>query len=139
MLPGCWFAAVQEKTHAHLEQASQDGLRTLVWGGKPLDIETFTEWNKRYEMCKKDICELQARRKAEPSTITDCIEEMEDKVEVFGMTAIEDKLQDDVPHTIHQLAKAGVKIWMLTGDKEDTAENIGFATTLLDEEMQVWV
>lgn len=45
---------------------------------------------------------------------------------VVGATAIEDKLQDDVPATIADLGKAGVKLWVLTGDKMETAINIGY-------------
>ena len=51
------------------------------------------------------------------------------------MTAIEDKLQDDVPNTIADLAKAGIKVWVLTGDKEETAINIGYSCRLLEPHM----
>lgn len=47
-------------------------------------------------------------------------------LDVVGATAIEDKLQDDVPATIADLGKAGVKLWVLTGDKMETAINIGY-------------
>jgi phospholipid-transporting ATPase len=51
------------------------------------------------------------------------------------VTAIEDKLQDDVPNTIADLAKAGIKVWVLTGDKEETAINIGYSCRLLEPHM----
>ena len=54
---------------------------------------------------------------------------------LVGSTAIEDKLQDDVATTIVSLRKAGIKIWVLTGDKIETAIQIGYATGLLDENM----
>uniref|UniRef100_A0A671SAP0 Phospholipid-transporting ATPase n=1 Tax=Sinocyclocheilus anshuiensis TaxID=1608454 RepID=A0A671SAP0_9TELE len=54
---------------------------------------------------------------------------------LIGATAIEDKLQDGVAQTIEQLAKAEIKIWVLTGDKQETAENIGYSCNLLREEM----
>ena len=44
---------------------------------------------------------------------------------VSGATAIEDKLQDGVAQTIANLELAGIKIWVLTGDKQETAINIG--------------
>ena len=44
---------------------------------------------------------------------------------LLGATAIEDKLQEGVPDTIHTLQTAGIKIWVLTGDRQETAINIG--------------
>ena len=57
---------------------------------------------------------------------------------LLGATAVEDRLQDNVPSTIHDLQDSGIKIWMLTGDKLETAENIGFSCKLLTKEMEVW-
>ena len=53
---------------------------------------------------------------------------------LLGATAVEDRLQDEVPQTIAQLQQAGIKIWMLTGDKLETAENIGESCKLLKKE-----
>ena len=50
---------------------------------------------------------------------------IEKNLELIGATALEDKLQIGVPQTITELKKANIKIWVLTGDKLDTAENIG--------------
>jgi P-type E1-E2 ATPase len=55
---------------------------------------------------------------------------------LHGVTALEDKLQENVGDTIAQLAKAMIKIWVLTGDKLETAINIGYATALLGTEME---
>ena len=55
---------------------------------------------------------------------------------LVGATAIEDRLQDEVPETIQQLKAAGIKVWVLTGDKIETAKNIGYACGLLDNEME---
>ena len=63
------------------------------------------------------------------------IEALQDQIErdltLLGVTALEDRLQDGVPECIACLAEAGVKIWVLTGDKEETAINIGVACNLL--------
>ena len=64
-------------------------------------------------------------------------EEIEKEMILVGATAIEDKLQDGVPDTIANLARAGIKIWVLTGDKQETAENIAFACQLLRTDMQL--
>ena len=55
----------------------------------------------------------------------------------MGATAVEDRLQDEVPQTIHSLQQAGIKIWMLTGDKLETAENIGESCKLIKKEMEI--
>jgi len=54
---------------------------------------------------------------------------------LVGATAIEDRLQDEVAETISMLKAAGIKVWVLTGDKIETAVNIGFSTALLDNGM----
>lgn len=60
---------------------------------------------------------------------------MTDKLErdlyLLGATAVEDKLQPEVPETIADLLKAGIKVWMLTGDKLETAENIARSCRLI--------
>ncbi|GLD54395.1 phospholipid-transporting ATPase ID-like protein, partial [Lates japonicus] len=69
------------------------------------------------------------------SKLDQLYEEIEKDLLLLGATAIEDKLQDGVPQTIEQLSKADIKIWVLTGDKQETAENIGYSCNLLREEM----
>jgi phospholipid-translocating ATPase len=67
-------------------------------------------------------------------------EEIETDMTLLGATAIEDKLQDGVPETIANLAAANIKIWVLTGDKQETAINIGYSCRLLTENMrEVWL
>ena len=62
--------------------------------------------------------------------------EVERGMDLIGASAIEDKLQDGVPETIANLAVAGIKIWVLTGDKQETDINIGYSCQLLTEEME---
>ena len=81
--------------------------------------------------------EEQAKRKA--FMIDDTMDEIEHDIDLIGATAIEDKLQKDVPDTIASLAVAGIKIWVLTGDKQDTAINIGFACQLLRQDMDLHI
>lgn len=69
----------------------------------------------------------------------DILDEISDKMErglfLVGATAVEDKLQQGVPQCIDSLAQAGLKIWVLTGDKMETAINIGFSCSLLRQGM----
>ena len=58
-------------------------------------------------------------------------------LKLVGATAIEDKLQDDVGLTIAKLKESGIKVWVLTGDKVETAINIGYSCRLLVEGMEI--
>lgn len=62
-------------------------------------------------------------------------DEIESDMELVGVTAIEDKLQDGVPQAISNLQMAGIKVWVLTGDKQETAINIGYSCQLLTDDM----
>lgn len=64
--------------------------------------------------------------------------EIECDFELVGATAIEDKLQDEVADTISSLKQAGIKVWVLTGDKIETAINIGYSCKLLDNDMEIY-
>ena len=64
------------------------------------------------------------------------IEWIESDYKLLGSTAVEDNLQTDVPQTIKDLNKANIKVWMLTGDKEETAVNIGYSAGLLSNEVE---
>ena len=58
---------------------------------------------------------------------------------MIGATAIEDKLQDGVPDTIFTLMEAGIKVWVLTGDRQETAINIGYSCKLITPEMNLLI
>jgi len=60
--------------------------------------------------------------------------EIEENLQLLGATAIEDKLQDGVPETIADLKRAGIKVWVLTGDKLETAIAIGYSTNLVSKD-----
>lgn len=66
-------------------------------------------------------------------------EKIEVDFKMIGSTAIEDKLQEDVAEVIQHVKDAKVKLWVLTGDKIETAINIGFSCKLLDEEMEIFI
>ncbi|KAI2664891.1 Phospholipid-transporting ATPase ID [Labeo rohita] len=93
-----------------------------------LDEEYFAEWKQRHH---ESSVALEDREEK----LEKLYEEIEKDMMLIGATAIEDKLQDGVAQTIEQLARAEIKIWVLTGDKQETAENIGYSCNLLREEM----
>jgi P-type E1-E2 ATPase len=85
----------------------------------------------------KKICDCSIKVSADREERMDALyEEIEKDMNLIGATAIEDKLQDGVPETIANLAAANIKIWVLTGDKQETAINIGYSCRLLTDSMQ---
>jgi phospholipid-transporting ATPase len=113
-----------------LNTYAERGLRTLVVAMKPLSEEEYHAWNKKFEEANCAIDDREAK-------LDQVAEEIEKDVYLLGCTAVEDKLQEEVPSTIQDLLKAGVSVWMLTGDKLETASNIGKTCSLLDENMAV--
>ncbi|KAH8043701.1 phospholipid-translocating ATPase [Aureococcus anophagefferens] len=96
----------------------------------------FEAWLTRYRAATSDLGEIQKRQNFLPNAIDDLMDEAEtafgDGLELLGATAIEDRLQDGVPETVHKMLDAGIKVWVLTGDKQETAINIGVACQLIE-------
>jgi phospholipid-transporting ATPase len=107
-----------------LESYACQGLRTLVLACKQLTVEEYEEWQMVYQNAMENIL----NREYEMEKAADSIEK---DLDLIGVTGIEDKLQNSVPETIEFIRKAGVKIWMITGDKIETAVNVAFACKLL--------
>uniref|UniRef100_M4BMT5 Phospholipid-transporting ATPase n=1 Tax=Hyaloperonospora arabidopsidis (strain Emoy2) TaxID=559515 RepID=M4BMT5_HYAAE len=123
-------------TRDHMEKYADDGLRTLALAVKTLDEHWFQQWKTRFDDAQGNVAELDRRKDGEQNAIDDLMEEIEEGLELIGATAIEDKLQDGVPQCLANLTRAGIKVWMLTGDKEETAINISYACSLLDNSIQ---
>uniref|UniRef100_G1MUV1 Phospholipid-transporting ATPase n=1 Tax=Meleagris gallopavo TaxID=9103 RepID=G1MUV1_MELGA len=120
--------SLKEETTEHLNEFAGEGLRTLVVAYKNLDEEYFQDWIKRHH-------EASTALEGREDKLSEIYEEIEKDLMLLGATAIEDKLQDGVPQTIETLAKASIKIWVLTGDKQETAMNIGYSCNLLYDDM----
>ncbi|CAI5739582.1 unnamed protein product [Hyaloperonospora brassicae] len=123
-------------TEKHLAAFAQDGLRTLVVCTKRLKPQVWEQFYAKYRQVSADLNEVQAKSLGEPNAIDKLQNQMESNLELLGATAIEDRLQDGVPATMESLAKAGICIWVLTGDMEETAINIGYACRLLNNDMK---
>ncbi|KAF1396631.1 Phospholipid-transporting ATPase FetA, partial [Spheniscus magellanicus] len=121
--------SLKEETTEHLNEFAGEGLRTLVVAYKNLDEDYFQDWIRRHH-------EASTALEGREDKLSELYEEIEKDLMLLGATAIEDKLQDGVPQTIETLAKANIKIWVLTGDKQETAVNIGYSCNLLNEDME---
>ncbi|KAM6944471.1 phospholipid-transporting ATPase ID-like isoform 1-T3 [Lycodopsis pacificus] len=119
---------LMDVTTEHLNEFAGEGLRTLALAYKDLDEAYFNQWKQRHHEVSTALDDQEGK-------LDELYEEIEKDLLLLGATAIEDKLQDGVPQTIEQLSKADIKIWVLTGDKQETAENIGYSCNLLREEM----
>ena len=128
MEPRLSDAPFLEQTNEHLEAFATEGLRTLVLAERVIPEDEYIEWNAQWMDAMNDITNRETRLEALGELI-------EKDFRLLGATAIEDKLQDYVPDTIANLREAGIKIWVLTGDKIETAINIGYSCQLLTNEL----
>ncbi|XP_077716793.1 phospholipid-transporting ATPase IK [Canis aureus] len=117
-------------TEEALASFAEQTLRTLCLAYKEVDEAVFEGWRQRHQ--EASIL-LQNRAQA----LHQVYEEMEQNLQLLGATAIEDRLQDGVCDTIKCLKQGNIKVWVLTGDKQETAVNIGFACQLLSESMLI--
>ncbi|XP_078299826.1 phospholipid-transporting ATPase IK isoform X7 [Panthera onca] len=117
-------------TEEALASFAEETLRTLCLAYKRVDEDTYEEWRQRH---REASLRLQNRAHA----LHQVYEEMEKGLQLLGATAIEDRLQDGVCDTIQCLKQGNIKVWVLTGDKQETAVNIGFACQLLSENMLI--
>uniref|UniRef100_A0A8C6TDU4 Phospholipid-transporting ATPase n=1 Tax=Neogobius melanostomus TaxID=47308 RepID=A0A8C6TDU4_9GOBI len=105
------------RTQNYLNQYAADGLRTLCIAKKVLSKEEYACWLQRHLQAETAI---QGREEL----LFESALRLETNLHLLGATGIEDRLQDGVPETIASLRKAGLQIWVLTGDKQETAVNI---------------
>lgn len=113
-----------------MQDYATDGLRTLCVAMREIPEQEYREWARIYESAAATI---QNRGEA----LDNAAELIERNMFLLGATAIEDKLQDGVPETIHTLQTAGIKVWVLTGDRQETAINIGLSCRLISESMNL--
>lgn len=119
-------------TLRHCEEFAAEGLRTLCIASKIISEEEYRNWSTRYYEASTALEDRQDK-------LDQVAEEIENNLFLLGATAIEDKLQDGVPETIQTLQTAGIKLWVLTGDRQETAINIGMSCKLLSEDMNLLI
>lgn len=106
---------------------ANNGLRVLVMGQRTLSAEEYQEWLQEYW---EPV--VQSFGPAKTENLHQAIQVIERHITPVGASGIEDELQEGVPHTITSLLLAGIKVWVLTGDKMETAINIGYTCQLLE-------
>ena len=111
-----------------VKEYSENGLRILVFGYKILSEEEYNKFDNKYKEILYDI-------NHDESDIYDLYDELESNIELLGVSAIEDELQDNVKETIYKFSSIGIKICMLTGDKTETAKKIASNCNLISKDM----
>ncbi|KAG9123661.1 hypothetical protein FRC07_014357 [Ceratobasidium sp. 392] len=123
---------VREKTREDMEAFANGGLRTLCIAYRYLSEEEYISWGAKYDEAASAV-------KDRDDKIDRANELIEHSLLILGATALEDKLQEGVPDAIEQLHRAGIKLWILTGDKLQTAIEIGYSCNLLKADMEVMI
>ena len=131
MLPRTLYGAnttanSEEEVDKIIHDYSCKGLRCLMFGAKQLSFDEWKNWNQNFRLAANDI---ENREEA----MSRCMDEIERNLHFVGITAVEDKLQEEVPESIEILRDAGIKVWVITGDKQETAINIGIACKLISD------
>ncbi|KAJ9697349.1 hypothetical protein PVL29_009246 [Vitis rotundifolia] len=123
---------LKKTTREHLEQFGSAGLRTLCLAYRDLSTDMYEHWNEKFIQAKSSLRDREKK-------LDEVAELIEKDLVLIGCTAIEDKLQEGVPSCIETLSRAGIKIWVLTGDKMETAINIAYACSLINNDMKQFI
>ena len=123
---------LKDQTKKYVDLYAEEGLRTLILAKREIDAQYYQQWNQRFLEAQVDIVNKYEKVEQVQS-------EIESLMELVGSTAIEDKLQDEVGKTISDIKKVGIQLWVLTGDKVETAINIGYSCQLLHNRMTMHI
>ncbi|KAJ7993027.1 hypothetical protein DPEC_G00268180 [Dallia pectoralis] len=119
-----------ESTERALDLFAQSSLRTLCIAERSVPEAKWKEWSQTLHQAVLATCDRE-------DILERLYDDMESDLKLLGVTAIEDRLQNGVPQTILMLRQAGLKVWMLTGDKKETAVNIGYSCKLVDPDSRL--
>ena len=114
------------------ESLAREGLRTLVFSQKYLLRSEYEEWRKKYDKATQLLVNREEKTQ-------EVIQSLEKDMEFLCVTGVEDKLQDDVVATLETLRNAGIKVWMLTGDKVETGTCIAISAGLKSASQTLYI
>lgn len=125
-------AAIFTRSFQLLDDFATEGLRTLLYAHKFIPEQEYQAWKEVFHAAETSLVDRQDR-------IEEAGDQIEQGLDLVGASAIEDKLQQGVPETIDKLRRANIKIWMLTGDKRETAINIAHSARICLPESQLYI
>ncbi|KAM3384929.1 hypothetical protein ACQJBY_009101 [Aegilops geniculata] len=119
------YSGQQIKTFVDaVDKYAQLGLRTLCLGWRELSLEEYLEWSRLFKEANSALVDREWK-------VAEVCQKLEHTLDILGISAIEDRLQDGVPETIEILRQSGINFWMLTGDKQSTAIQIALLCNLI--------
>ncbi|XP_042867985.1 phospholipid-transporting ATPase VA-like isoform X1 [Penaeus japonicus] len=118
------------RTQQHLNIYSKKGLRVLCMAKRVLTEPEYEDWAMKHKEAENALSNRE--RKLQDSYLR-----IEKNLSLIGATGIEDRLQDGVPETIKAMRNAGIVVWVLTGDKQETAVNIAYSCALFSSDMEI--
>jgi len=121
-----------DETIQHLEEFARDGFRTLCLAVATLSESEYNNWNTKWKAASASLTDREGQIESVATLI-------ETNLTLIGATAIEDKLQEKVPETIASLLEANIHVWMLTGDKQETAINIAKSCQLHTDNSDLFI
>lgn len=121
---------MREKTQQQLDNYARQGLRVLVMARRTLTFTEYNEWAQKHQ-------EFELTLESRDKKIRDSFAALESGLQLLGATGIEDRLQEGVPETIAALMAAGIIVWVLTGDKPETAINVAYSAKLFTSNMEL--
>ncbi|RYP68983.1 hypothetical protein DL770_008333 [Monosporascus sp. CRB-9-2] len=124
--------AIFERCFKHVDDYASEGLRTLLFAYRYLSEADYTAWKKIYREATTSLVDR-------PRLIEEAGELIEKNLDLAGATAIEDRLQEGVPETIEKLRRANIQVWMLTGDKRETAINIAHSARICKPYSEIFI
>jgi phospholipid-transporting ATPase len=127
VMEGLLNSPFDQDAAADLSTFSKQGLRTLIVGMRVVDNDEFEEWDAAYTSARNIIDDTKEEKVAEVAA------QIEKNMKFIGITAVEDRLQDGVPETISLLKEMGIRVWVLTGDKTETAVDIAKSCRLFSD------
>ncbi len=125
-------SSIFDQCFRHIDDFATEGLRTLLFAHKFMPDEEYAAWKADFLAAATSLTERQDRIEA-------VAERIEQNLDLIGASAIEDRLQKGVPETIDKLRRANIKVWMLTGDKRETAINIAHSARLCRPSSDVYI
>ncbi|KAG1664091.1 hypothetical protein FOA52_013275 [Chlamydomonas sp. UWO 241] len=119
-----------DDTRSHLQEMAVRGYRTLCIAQRTLSEREYATFESQFRTASSAV-------KNREAMVARVSERVEADLDLLGATAVEDKLQDGVPQAVQALQDAGIKVWVLTGDKVETAINVALSAALFNSSMSI--